>query len=101
MRLRSALILLVVATVVPLVALAVLLSTLLVRQQNENFLAAIKDRNRAFLSAVDTELKGTIEKLHALAASRNLAKGDMAAFHEDAIAVHATQPGWLNILLST
>src|SRR4051812_11467805 len=101
MRLRSSLILLVIATVVPLVALAVILSALLVSQQNENFLAAVKDRNRAFMSAVDSELKGTIDKLYALAASRNLAKNDFAAFYQDAVAVHATQPYWLTVSLRT
>src|SRR3954468_14995138 len=101
MRLRSSLILLVVGTIVPLVALAVVLSILLVRHQNENFVTATKDRNRAFMSAVDNELRGTIMTLEALAASRSLEKDDLAAFYRDAVAVHKTQPRWFNILLNT
>src|SRR6478672_4752967 len=99
MRLRSSLILLVIATAVPLVALAVFLSALLVSHHNESLVGTVKDRNRAFMSAVDAELKGTIDKLHALAASRNLATGNLTGFYHDAVAVHATQPYWIAVIL--
>ncbi len=90
---------LVLATAVPLVAFALLASGLLVEHENRNFVAAVKNRNRAFMSAVDAELKGSIVTLQALAASRRLAQGDVAGFHQDARDVLQTQPGWLNIIL--
>src|SRR5581483_12135747 len=99
MRLRSHLFMLVLATAVPLVAFALLASGLLVEHENRNFVAAVKNRNRAFMSAVDAELKGSIVTFQALAASRRLAQGDVAGFHQDARDVLQTQPGWLNIIL--
>jgi signal transduction histidine kinase len=101
MRLRSSLILLVFSTLVPMVALVVVLSALQVRHQEESLTRAVQDRNRAFMSAVDAELKGAIGTLLALAASRNLAAGDLRAFQQEARAVHSTQPGWLNVTLAT
>jgi signal transduction histidine kinase/ActR/RegA family two-component response regulator len=99
MRLRSHLFLLVLATAVPLLAFALLASGLLVQHENENFVAAVKNRNRAFMSAVDAELKGSIVTLQALASSRRLAQGDLKGFHDDARAVLTTQPNWLNVIL--
>ena len=99
MRLRSSLLVLVAATVIPLVAFGVLASWLLVQHLQENFVSAVKDRNRAFMSAVDAELKGSIVTLQALAGARSLASGDLEAFYNDAAAVLRTQPGWLNLIL--
>ncbi|HEY6864011.1 MAG TPA: sensor histidine kinase [Burkholderiales bacterium] len=99
-RLRSSLVTLVVATVVPLVLFAALVTVFLVRYERDNFVQAMNDRNRAFLSAVDAELKGQITSLHALAASRGLAVDDLRAFHDDASAVLRTQTDWLNVVLT-
>ena len=101
MRLRSSLVSLVVATVVPLVLFAVLVTVFLVRYERDNFVVAMTDRNRAFMSAVDAELKGHVTSLHALAAARSLAAGDLRMFHADALAVLKTQPDWLNVILTT
>ena len=83
MRLRSNLILLVIATAVPLVVLAVLASFLLVSHEQANFAAAVKDRNRVFMSAVDLELKGHVTSLQAITSLRSLVQGDLRAAHED------------------
>jgi signal transduction histidine kinase/ActR/RegA family two-component response regulator len=99
MRLRSSLILLVVATAIPLAVLAFAASLLLVRQEQQNFIAAIKDRNRAFISAVDAEIQGHINALRALSAVPNLAQDDLARVHADLVAVKASQPGWISIVL--
>ena len=99
MRLRTGLLLLVLATAVPLVAFALLASALVVRHQQDNYITAVKDRNRAFMSAVDAELKGTIVTLEALTANRALAEGDLRRFHRTAVSVLDTQPAWFNVIL--
>jgi signal transduction histidine kinase/CheY-like chemotaxis protein len=99
MRLRSGLLMLVLATAVPLVAFAVLASALVVKHTQDNYAIAVKDRNRAFMSAVDAELKGAIVTLQALTASRALAEDDLPRFHQSMIAVLDTQPSWFNVLL--
>jgi len=101
MRLRSNLVLLVIATAVPLVLLAVLASYLLVSHEQENFAAAVRDRNRVFMSAVDAELKGHVASLQAITSLRSLVQGDLKALHEDLVAVQGTQAYWLDVFLST
>jgi hypothetical protein len=101
MRLRTALVLLVIATAVPLVAFAVVASAMLVKHQREAYVTAVKDRNRAFMSAVDAELKGTIVALQAMSASGALKEGNLARFYATSQDVLATQPNWLNIALMT
>ena len=99
MRLRTGLVLLVLATAVPLLAVALFASALLVSHEESNFVTAVKDRNRAFMAAVDAELKGTIVTLKALSASRMLARDDLAGFHRTLVAALATQGSWLNVTL--
>ncbi len=99
MRLRSGLLLLVLATAIPLLAFALLASALVVEHQQDNFVTAVKDRNRAFMSAVDAELKGTIVTLQAMTASSSLQADDLERFYRTAVATLATQPNWLSIIL--
>ena len=101
MRLRNNLILLVVATALPLVMLATLASYLLVSHEQANFAGAVKDRNRAFMSAVDAELKGHVTSLQALTSLRSIVHDDLKAAYEDLVAVQRTQPWWLDVFLST
>ena len=101
MRLRNNLILLVVATALPLVMLATLASYLLVSHEQANFAGAVKDRNRAFMSAVDAELKGHVTSLQALTSLRSIVRDDLKAAYEDLVAVQRTQPWWLDVFLST
>jgi signal transduction histidine kinase/CheY-like chemotaxis protein len=99
MRLRTALLLLVLATAIPLLVFALLASALVVKHQQDNFVTAVKDRNRAFMSAVDAELKGTIVTLQALTAAPSLQTDDLARFYRTATDTLATQPNWLSIIL--
>src|SRR5689334_6387454 len=101
MRLRTALVLLVLATALPLVVFALLASAMLVKHQQETYVTAVKDRNRAFMSAVDAELKGTIVALQAMSASGALKEGNLARFYATSQDVLATQPNWMNIALIT
>ena len=101
MRLRNNLILLVIATALPLVALAVLASYLLVSHEQANFAGAVKDRNRAFMSAVDRELDGHVTTLRMLTSLRSIVQGDLKAVYEDLVAAQRTQSWWLDVFLSS
>jgi len=52
------------------------------------------------MTAVDTELRGSLATLHALAASRALAEDDLAGFRHSATRVLQTQPAWANVTLA-
>ena len=100
MRLRSRLFLLVAGTVVPLVILAVGLGALLVDHERETFRRLALDRNRAFMTAVDAELKGHVTSLLAVAALSDLHKGNLRDFHAEVVEVLKSQPEWENVILS-
>ncbi len=85
----------------PLVALAVILGILLVDHERETFRSGLIARNRAFMSAVDAELRGHVTTLMAMAASANLATGNVPAYREEAARVVKTQHDWLDTLIST
>jgi len=99
MRLRSSLISLVAATALPLVGFAVLVSALLIRHDQDNFVRAVQDRNRAFMSAVDAELKGHVRTLEALASLPSLARGDLRELHTTLVLALAAQPDWITVIL--
>jgi len=99
-KLRTRLFLLVAGTVIPLGALAVFLSILLVNHERDILERGALDRNRAFMTAVDAEIKGHLTTLMALAVSQNLERGDVEAFRREAARVLGTQPGWQDIVLA-
>jgi signal transduction histidine kinase len=98
-RLRSTLFLLASVTAVPLVVVAFAAVGLVFNKENASFVDAAKARNRATLQAVDAELRGTVNTLKALSASKVLARGDLSAFRDEAQAALATQPHWRNIVV--
>jgi len=100
MRLRTNLVYLVVGIVVPLVALATVLGLLLVRREQDAFRLGAINRNRAFMSAVDTAVRGHISTLQALAAVSSLETGDVEAFRRDANRVLEGQPDWQSVVLT-
>ena len=99
MRLRSSLSLLVVASVMPLAGFALIVSAVLVEHEQSNYAQVALDRNRAFMTAVDTQLKGYVSVLESLAAASSLTTGDLAAFHDHLSYVVPTQPDWINAVL--
>jgi signal transduction histidine kinase/ActR/RegA family two-component response regulator len=101
MTLRSNLFLLVIGTVLPVTVLALVLSYLLVQQEKETFRKGALDRNRAFMTAVDAEIRGHLTTLQALAAARSLEAHDLRAFYDDAQRVLASQRDWRNIILAS
>ncbi|HSS29358.1 MAG TPA: sensor histidine kinase, partial [Usitatibacter sp.] len=100
MRLRTRLFLLVAGTVLPLVALAVFLSILLLDHERDTLERGALDRNRAFMTAVDSEINGHVTTLRALGASESLERGDLARFRAEAARVLASQPGWQDAVLA-
>ena len=101
MRLRTILLLLVLATGVPIAAFGLISALIFVDREQTSYEAAIRDRNRAFMSAVDAELNGHVQTLRALAGSRALARDDIEDFYQAARNVLATQPAWTNVNLLT
>jgi signal transduction histidine kinase/ActR/RegA family two-component response regulator len=101
MRLRTRLFLLVAGTVVPLVALVAFLGSLLVDHQREIYRLGAIDRNRAFMSAVDAEIRGHFTLLGSLAAARSIDSESMRKFHDHMVRVLDSQPAWQNVILSS
>src|SRR5687767_7169468 len=99
MRLRTRLYLLVAGTVIPLAILAVVLGAMLVDHERDTFQRLAMDRNRAFLTAVDSELNGHITSLMAISAISHLGTGDLRAFHSEIARILKTQRDWDNIIL--
>ena len=100
MKLRSHLLLLSIATAAPVVALAVVIAVVVVKQERDALRDAAAERVVAVMSAIDAELRGSVATLRALAASRQLESGNLKAFHAEAMRVLATHPDWLSFSLA-
>ncbi len=100
MKLRSHLLLLAIGAVLPFVVFAATIAILLVERERQTFLHSAMERTRALMTAVDSELRGAATTLEAIATSRALHSGDLAAFHAEMIAVLASQPHWHNVVLA-
>jgi signal transduction histidine kinase len=99
-KLRSHLLVLSIATAAPVVALAVAIAVVVVKQERDSLRDAAGDRVRALMSAIDAELRGSIDTLRALGASSHLETGALRAFHVDAARVLSTHADWMNITLA-
>ena len=100
MRLRSSLLWLVVVAVVPVTAIAFIVVAVLIDREQGNFIRAVKDRNRAFMSAVDEKLMGHVRTLDAISSIESLRNDELRAFHAAAVAALATQREWENLILN-
>jgi hypothetical protein len=100
MRLRSHLLLLSIATAAPVMALAVTVAVLVVKQERDTLRAAAGERVVAVMSAIDAELRGSITTLRALSASANLEKGNLAGFGAEANRVLGAHADWLDVTLA-
>ncbi len=98
--LRRQLLSLTLGTLLPVIAIAVLGAVLLAQHQRRTFERGARERTLAILTAIDTQLKGSITSLSALAVTRNLDADDWSAFHDEAARVLATQPDWLSVNLA-
>jgi signal transduction histidine kinase/ActR/RegA family two-component response regulator len=100
MKLRSHLVALTLVALVPVAMLAVILGMFLVEKQRETFRRGTEERVLAISTAVDSELKGSIDTLRALAQVSSLDRGDLRLFRESAAQVLASQEHWLTINLA-
>jgi signal transduction histidine kinase/ActR/RegA family two-component response regulator len=99
MNIRSHLLLLAAGAMLPVLAFAVMLSIVLVEQDNATVSRGALDRARAMMTGVDAVLGGAITTVNALSASSSLAAGDLATFHAETQRVLATQPTWTSVTL--
>ena len=100
MKLRSHLLILTVATLLPLVVFAVVASVLFARQERSTFERGAIERTRALLTAIDTELRSSVTVLEAMATSPELRSGDLRTFHDEMTRTLTSQPDWFTIELA-
>jgi len=99
MRIRSHLLLLAAGAMLPVLAFAVLVSVVLVRQDIATVQRGARDQARAMMTGVDAVLVGQVTSIKALAASLALAADDLRTFHGQALRVLGTQPNWTAVTL--
>jgi PAS domain S-box-containing protein len=85
----------------PVALFAVVSVAQLVQHERRTMEREALGRTRAAMSAIDAELRGHITTLQALAASKNLAAGNLKAFHDESRRVLQAQPELQNIGLAT
>ncbi len=93
-RLRTYLLLLVLAGLLPVVLFAIGTGFFFVQEQRATFRSGVEERTQAVLTAVDAELSGQVERILVLSKSESLARGDFATFRRSAQRVLESQPGW-------
>jgi signal transduction histidine kinase/CheY-like chemotaxis protein len=100
LKLRTHLLLLAAGVLLPIAIFAALQARLLVNKEADTFRRSAVENARSVMTAVDTELRGSIATVSALATSRNLESGDLRAFHEEASRILSSQPGWMTVTLA-
>jgi len=100
MKLRSQLLLLALATLMQMALFAAAVTLMLVERERAAFQRGAIERVRALLTAVDTELAGSITTLEALAVLPAFDQGDLERFRAEAERIVGTQQGWLNIVVT-
>jgi hypothetical protein len=91
--------LLVAATLVPLLALTALVVVLADRAERAARERTVQDVSRALASTVDRELGVSVAALRTLATSTALAEGDYRSFYSAAQRAHRENPQWLTVYL--
>lgn len=100
MRLKSHLLQLVLAGLLPVVLFATATGVLLVGEQRSTFRRGAEERALAMLSAVDAQLSRAVDAIQVLGLSESLRRGDIATFRGTAQRVLATQPDWITITVA-
>lgn len=101
MRLRTKVFQLTLLTVIPTIAFTVVLALVLLEREGEIQREGALNRNRAFMTAVDSEMRGHELTLHALATSSYLQAGALRAFHDEMVRVLESQPDYRSISLAS
>jgi PAS domain S-box-containing protein len=99
--LRSNLIQLVLAAIVPLLIFSIAMVVRFDRDERATFQRGAIEGTLALRTAIDTEIKSSITTLEALASSEDLDRGDLRSFHDEALRVLKTQPDWFTIHLAS
>src|SRR5712692_7592494 len=99
LRIRSHLILLVLATTVPLILFASMVIVLLAQQQRASVEREMRETAHTLALALDRELHASITALEALASSDYLDHGDLKRFYEQAQRVLKGRPTWNTMVL--
>jgi PAS domain S-box-containing protein len=101
MKLRSYLVLLVLATVLPVVLFAGLVTYRSYEQQRENLEQGMIERARAISAALDREFLVSIQSLKVLGASTHLDKAQLSEFYADMkAALDGYSRAWQNLTLT-
>ncbi|HUF40907.1 MAG TPA: cache domain-containing protein [Verrucomicrobiae bacterium] len=101
MKLRSYLILLVIAAVLPVVIFAGVMTYRSYRQQQEQLGQSMIERARAISAALDREFLVSVQSLRVLGASTRLDKGQLAEFYDDMrAALTSYSRAWQNLTLT-
>ena len=98
--LRRQLLSLTLGTLLPVITFAVLGAVALAQHERSTFERGARERTLAIMTAIDTELRSSMTSLNALASTRNLDGDDLAAFHDEAARVLATQSDWVSLKLA-
>src|SRR3954470_1291582 len=99
-RLRSRLLLLVAAAILPLAAMAGIALLALFNDQRKQTERSGIEVTRALATAVDAELGRSIAVLQAMALGPALDTGDFKRYHETLSRVLETRPDWYTITLA-
>jgi PAS domain S-box-containing protein len=97
--LRSHLILIVLAAIIPVLVFSAVMLSIFARQERESVKAGLRETNRALVSALELEFESTLSTLVVLASSATLDSGDLAAFHRVLARALPTRPDWKTITL--
>jgi len=100
MRLRSHLITLMIGTLLPMVVFAMVGAYWLTERERAIVERGATERARAVLTALDSELRGSITTLEALAALRQVGSGNLKAVHGELVRALASQSHWLGLSLA-
>jgi signal transduction histidine kinase len=99
MKLRTHFVLLVSATLVPVLVLAIGILLLGQREWQASVEGGLQDTARALAVAVDRELASTVTALRTLGASPSLDDRNFQLFYEQARRARDDNPGWLTVYL--
>ncbi|HEY1268799.1 MAG TPA: ATP-binding protein [Candidatus Binatia bacterium] len=99
MRIRSHLVTLVLAAVLPILAFSAVMTAVFWKQQRAAFDERFLDRVRGLTIALDRELEGHIRALEILSESSALRAGDIRGFYDRAERARDRQKMWSNIIL--
>jgi signal transduction histidine kinase len=100
MTLRSYLVALTLAALLPVAVFSVLQLLLLVQHERDTFRRGAEDRALAMTVAVDTELYGSISTLEAMAVSPALDESSLVTFRQLSESILHSQADWANINLA-